>query len=426
MIEKIAPQGLEDLYGYEYELKEEIINRIKGIFRLYGYHPIITPTLEYYSLYSNIENPLSTIDMFKLIDKDGRILVLRPDSTIPVARIVVSNYRSNFKHQKFFYISNIFRLNTLEGEKREFLQGGIEFIGNNKPDCDGEVISIAIKSLLGCGIRDFHIDLGHVGFIEGLINEMDFEQYQKNKIYKMIESKNYYDLKALLREIDLDKVHMEALLKIPKLYGNPEKVILNGKQLTLNKSMEEALNNLENVYSILKDYGFEKYVNFDLGFTKKLGYYTGMIFKGYVNPLGREIITGGRYDNLIKGFGGNIPACGFGININRLVEVIDLFKDNRSIGSCTDYLVLYKDVFRGKAIYLSERLRERGFVVESDSYNSSIKEYLQQKTKNIKEIIEIDDEYVKIVNINRNDIKRISISQFLERLDGDNFIVPIH
>ena len=424
----IFPEGVEDLHSEEYEFKEEIIADVKKIFRGFGYRQIVTPSFEYYDLYNGIDGLLSKESMFKLIDNNGKILVLRPDATIPVARMAAINYKNNDEILKFSYVTNIFRTNKSgKGDKREFVQGGIEYFGNPRPDCDAEVIAIGIKSLLECGFKDFHIDLGQVEFLNGLIDEVNLNKFEKLQLHKLIENKNYGDLREFLESTDISSSLKEKFCRIPKLYGKPEKVLMRARELVLNEKMKKALDNLEDVYNILKSYEFEKYVIFDLGFTREQGYYTNIIFKGYVNNFGEVVLSGGRYDNLTKQFGVNKPACGFGLNINKLIEVMEMYDIKREIDCFTDYLVLYKEEMRNKAIKLSQNLRDRGFIVESDSYDENIKLHIKNSTfRNTKEIIEVGEESIKIIDVYKNQIKKYSINQFYKTLDCSEMIVSIH
>ncbi|MDK2919665.1 MAG: phosphoribosyltransferase regulatory subunit [Candidatus Petromonas sp.] len=424
----LFPEGVEDLHSEEYEFKEEIINCIKKIFKSFGYRQIVTPSFEYYDLYSGIEGTLSKDKMFKLIDNNGRILVLRPDATIPVARMAATNYKSCKDYLKFSYVTNIFRLNnTQQGDKREFIQAGIEHLGNDKPDCDAEVIAVGIKSLLECGFQDFHIDLGQIKFLNSLIEETKLNKFEKIKLHNLIENKNYGDLKEFLAKADISPRLQDIFNKVPKLYGKPEKVLMKARSLVINDEMGKALDNLEHVYNILKDYGYGKYIIFDLGFTEEMNYYTGVIFKGYVNNFGEVVLSGGRYDDLTKQFGAQKPACGFGLNIDKLIEVMSMYDVKKEIDCYTDYLVLYRENAREKAIKICQDLRERGFIVESDSYNGDASFYIKNSTfRNIKEIIEVNGENVKSTNVLKNQINRYNIKQFYKVLDNKEILVSIH
>lgn len=427
LYEDLFPEGLEDLHSEKYEFKEEIISQIKGIFRSFGYRQIVTPTLEYYDLYSNNYGNLSKDKMFKLIDTNGKILVLRPDATIPVARMAAT-YRFTNDYLKFSYVTNIFRLNKSQnGNKREFIQGGIEYLGNSTPECDAEIIAIGIKALLECGLNDFHIDLGQVEFLNRLMEEVKINKFQKTRLYQLIENKNYGDLGEFLDNLDISNEIKNILSIVPRLYGNPEEVLAKARKLVLNKKMEDALCNLENVYSILSYYGYDKYILFDLGFAKEIDYYTGVIFKGYVSNFGEVVLSGGRYDNLTRQFGTSKPACGLGINIDKLVEVIGMYGIKREIDCYTDYLILFKESFREVAIKLSENLRSKGFVVESNSYDGKAINQIKNLTfRNVREIIEIEDNSLKITNMLKNCVNKYSINQFYKLIENEEIVVSIH
>ncbi len=421
-------EGVEDLHGEEYDYKEDKISNIKKIFKSYGYRQIVTPSFEYYDLYTKIEGSLEKEKMFKLIDERGRILVLRPDATIPVARMAATNYKSDNEYLKLSYITNIFRLDRVsQGRKKEFIQGGIEYFGNSNPDCDAEVIAIGIKALLECGFSDFHIDLGQVEFLNSLLDQIELDTFERQRLNKLIENKNYGELDQFLNELGIDKELANTIRAIPRLYGKPEKILLSARSILKNKGMEKSLNNLEKVYSILKDYGYHKYILFDLGFAKELNYYTGVVFKGYVKNYGEVILSGGRYDNLTKQFGTHKPACGLGINIDKLVEVMKMYDMSGKVECYSDYLVLYREESRSTAIKLSEDLRKRGYVVEMDLCDKDIRPYIEKSNfRNIKEILEVDSHSIKSINLYQNETQKHSITGFYRLLDAKENIFSIH
>jgi ATP phosphoribosyltransferase regulatory subunit len=428
LYDDLFPEGLEDIHSEEYEFKEEIISQIKEIFKSFGYRQILTPTLEYYDLYSKNYGTLSKDKMFKLIDTNGKILVLRPDATIPVARMVATNYKITKDYIKFSYVTNIFRLNKSQnGNRREFIQGGIEYLGNSSPECDGEIIAIGIKALLKCGLKDFHIDIGQVEFLSSIMDKVEISKFQKNMLYQLIENKNYGDLDEFLNKLDISKDIKNVFKIIPRLYGKPNEVLNKARKLVLNEKMEKALNKLEEVYSILKEYRYDEYILFDLGMSKKIDYYTGIIFKGYISNFGEAVLSGGRYDNLTKQFGTSKPACGLGINIDKLAEVIGMYGIKRKSDCYTDYLVLYKEDFREKAIKLSEELRSKGFIVESNSYDGDGINQIKNLTfRNAKEIIEIENDFLKVTNMIKNCVNKFSVNQFLKLIDNQEIVASIH
>lgn len=417
----LSPEGVEDLHSVEYEFKDRTEINLKRIFKSFGYKQIATPTLEYYDLYNGIGGSTDKDKMFKLVDNNGKILVLRPDATVPVARMAALNYKKGKSYLKLSYIASIFRLNSnQQGDKREFVQGGIEYFGNDKPDCDAEVIAVGIKSLLECRLKNFHIDLGQIEFLNGLIEETKLNKEEKNKLYNLIENKNYGELKEFLESVNLPSGIRKIFNKIPKLYGRPEKVLAKAKGIVVNRKMEKALNNLEVVYNILKDYGYDEYILLDLGFTKEMNYYTGVMFKGYVSDFGEVLLSGGRYDKLTEEFGLSKPACGLGLNIDKLIEAMEKYNLNKDVECSTDYLILYREDLRETAINISQQLRNKGLFIESNLYDGDIERYLEGiELENYKKIIEVSKESIKIKGLGTNEINKYNHEDIYELIKED-------
>lgn len=424
----LIPDGVKDTYYKEYEVKENIISRIKNVFKSFGYKQISTPGFEYYDLFAGTEGTIDKDEMFKFIDGNGRILVLRPDMTVPIARMAAVNFRKCEEQLRFSYVSNVFRNSCDRGySKKEFTQAGIEHFGSSKSDSDAEAIAVGIKSLIGCGIKDIRIDMGNVGFFRGLKKEYEIPEKEWTRIQKLIENKNYDELSILLDKLNLPTGFKKNLLDIPFLYGKPEYVIQKAKKLIQNDEMEKSLNNLEMIYKILKDYGYDDYVYFDLGLLNHLQYYTGAIFKGYINNYGREIISGGRYDNLTKQYGRIIPAVGFGLNIDELMEVINMNSENLTSEYDGDYLILYTEKTRHEALTLASRLRDYDFIVVTDYYLESFKtpEFMTRE-KNFREIIYIDNEHLEIRNVDNNAAYKCTMEKFIDHIHSDVILSSIH
>ncbi|KXG77214.1 ATP phosphoribosyltransferase regulatory subunit [Thermotalea metallivorans] len=421
------PEGVADIHCNAYVAKESVMGRIKSIFRSFGYRQISTPTFEYYDSFSMVEGGMNKDEMFKLIDPSGKILVLRPDMTIPIAR-VAARCQKNGGYQKYSYVSNVFRMNDEQnGMRREFTQGGIEYLGNEKADADGEVIVLAVKILEECDIANFQIDLGHAGFYQGLMDEFNLSKKEGEQIRLLIENKNFAELAHQLKTFHICDALREAVLQMPYLYGKPEKVMDAAKTYVQNARMEKSLQNLERVYCILKDYGYEKYISIDLGMIGHMDYYTGVIFKGYIMNYGKAILRGGRYDQLTKYYGCSMPATGFGINIDALMEVLEMYNMKKAPSCYTDYLVLYKDANRVKALRLASELREQGFIVECDVVENDLKRHIGNASyRDIKEIIEVREDALKIINLRNNEIYGSTVPEFFKNLGMGEAYISIH
>lgn len=421
------PEGVEDTHSNQYEIKENVTNKIKSLFKSFGYRQILTPSFEYYDLFSRLKGAIDKDEMFKIIDGMGKILVLRPDVTIPIARMAATSYKNYRGYLKFCYATSIFRINNEQnGQKREFIQAGAEYLGNSNPDSDAEVISLGIEALKKCRINNFKFDLGQIGFFKGFVKELRISEDEEELITKLIENKSFTELNEFLKDLNVSERQKEIINKMPYLYGKPEDVIKAAEELILNEDMMNALNNIKSVCSILDDYGYKECIAVDLGLINHLHYYTGIIFKGYVNNHGKEVISGGRYDNLTKEYGYYMPATGFGLNIDELMEVIDPGSLGGDEVCYTDYLILYSDEWRKKALTLAKELRERGYIVECDIAGDIESHMKNAEQRNVKKAILITEESISLVYINSGEIEKMLPLQFLKSLDSMETSSPIH
>lgn len=396
---KFIPEGVEDVNAVEYEKKEWVQTKAKEIFRSFGYHQILTPTFEYYDLFSEIESAINLDEMYKLIDRNGKILVLRPDATIPVARMAATKYGAMDGSLKFMYFTSVYRSADFRaGGKREFTQAGIEYFGNVEPDADAEVIATAIKSLENLNFTNIHIDIGQAEYFKGLMSELDISEQDKNKIRVLIENKNLADLNNIVDTLPITEACKKLLTRMPFLYGEIDEVIEKAKTLAINDTMKKALDNLCDIYEIIKDYGYQDYVFADLGLINHLDYYSGMIFKGYVNNFGSPVLSGGRYDDLLRQFGKEIAATGFGMNIDQILQAASQCNILTSYKTEKDYLILYGQDQRKSAVDKSNALRNEGFVVEMQKTQMPMDE-IKQKYQ--------DADYRKVMVFTSNSIETI-------------------
>ncbi|MGI6108676.1 MAG: ATP phosphoribosyltransferase regulatory subunit [Eubacteriaceae bacterium] len=322
MLANYTIDGFENIQYQGFGRLKFIENKLSGLYADFGYCQVNTPTFETYDFYAN-EDSINSDDLFKLVSSTGKVLALKPDATLPIARMAAINHHDPEEIVKFSYLTNIYRdFSAPEIQKKETTQTGIEYFGNSAPECDGEVIALAIMSLRLAGVEDIHIDLGHVGFINEMLRELNLEPEQQNRLFRYIENKNLGDIQEFLKKTDIPENYKKIIRTLPRLYGEPERIFRKMRELSVNPEMLEAVDNLTAVYSHLEDLGLAHYVQFDLGFTNNMNYYSGMIFKGYIESYGEPVISGGRYDTMSARFGIDRPACGFGIDLLRLMDYL--------------------------------------------------------------------------------------------------------
>jgi ATP phosphoribosyltransferase regulatory subunit len=309
------PIGLRDILPEEAGRLSVTKKKLQKIFELCGYREVNTPIFEYYDLLSSESSELIKREMFKLFDKDGRVLALRPEMTTPIARMVAQRMKDAAFPLRLSYVQNVFRDEpTQRGQQREFWQAGVELIGSSEPQADAEMIILLIESLLSVGLRDFQINIGQVDYIKACLDDESVDEKIKPMIADAILNGNFVELFNITGVID-DKIARDSIRAIPTLHGESVDEVRINKSETRKKA---ALDGLKTVVSLIEKQGYRDYVVADLGIVRNFNYYSGIIFEGYAGNLGFPICGGGRYDYLLGEFGYDQPATGFQIGIERL------------------------------------------------------------------------------------------------------------
>ena len=407
-------------FGGKLAFKEQLIMGIRKIFRSYGYRAVNVPMLEYME---SIENQSSKL---KLVNPQGEIMELRSDATIPVSRMVAANYKDIDYPIRLSYETEIFRIGDKSMEFEDFIQVGIESFNIASPQADAEVISLGMKVLRQCGIEDLHFDIGHASFVSTVMEKAGISAQDIPLVTEFINQKNRSELAAYLAEKDEKNQYLSILSEIPALYGKPETVLLKVRELTQDNDLLGILENLEIIWSILQMYGYSRNVTFDLGFTNTQDYYTGVIFKGYVNNYGKPLIGGGRYDRLTERFGASKPACGFGMNMNNLMEVLNMYEMMEMAELYVDYLVLYDNGKEGNGIKLSEELRTNGYIVESEKISNLTKQLEGADFRNTRFIVKVEGDSLTLIDVKKDKLTRTSQGSLLASIRRTERVVSIH
>jgi len=384
------PEGVQDYLPEECFNKRDIEESIRNIFFLSGYEEIETPSFEYFDVFNGSSINIEQEKMFKIVEAGSRILVMRPDLTMPIARITATKLNESLLPLRLSYISNVYRYEELQIDKqREIAQAGVELLGVAQPEADAEVISMAIQIFIKLGLSDFQIDIGQVEFFKGLIEESKIEPEISEELRILIDQKNLLALRAFLENVNIPDRLKHIFLGLPQLYGGVE-ILEEAMKLTQNPRCIKAVENINQVYNILKAYGLEKYISFDLGMVQSLNYYTGIIFRGITSNIGFPLCGGGRYDSLLSEFGYDIPATGFAIGIKRLLISLEKQKKLKKIPPI-DILVIIDGNYE-KGYQTIQALREKGKRVEMFlQADKNTDPLTYAKDKGIIEVIKIDN-----------------------------------
>ncbi|WP_332629923.1 ATP phosphoribosyltransferase regulatory subunit [Halalkalibacter flavus] len=317
MFEK--PLGMRDTLPEMYEMKKQVRQQLETEMSGWGYQMIETPTLEYYETVG-LASAILDQQLFKLLDQQGNTLVLRPDMTAPIARLVASSMKGEAYPLRLSYQSTVFRAQQHEaGKPAEFEQVGVELIGDGTVSADGEVIALMASALKRAGLSHFKIAIGHVGYVNALLEDIVGER--ADELRRFLYEKNYVGFREHVKSLPISSIDKGRLLGLLKLRGG-KGTVEEAAKLVSNEEGSKALAELTELWQVLESYGIEQYVKLDLNLVLHMSYYTGAVFEGYGSNLGVPLCSGGRYDELLGKFERPGQATGFGVRLDLLVEAL--------------------------------------------------------------------------------------------------------
>ncbi|MCD9025202.1 ATP phosphoribosyltransferase regulatory subunit [Cohnella silvisoli] len=359
------PTGVKDYLPHAVTKLRRIERSVLECMRLWGYEQIMTPTIEYYDTVG-AASATSDRKLFKLLNQRGTTIVLRPDMTTPIARVVGSLLKDEPFPIRLSYHGNVFRAFEEEGGREaEFYQTGVELVGDSSPEADAEVIALAIASLKAAGVPSFKIAMGHVGFLNGLFEEtLPGLTSEQEALKACLLQRDHVGYRDFIRKLSLDANWQRELEGILRLRGG-EEVCAQALELSANAGAQAAIKHLCAVWDVLAAYGIQEHVLIDLTMIGDFSYYTGMTFEGYASHLGFPVCSGGRYDNLLAQFGRPAHATGFALKTTRILEVVEEVADERD-----RVLVVYDPSQRRSALADADRRRALGQAVVTEVFSS--------------------------------------------------------
>ncbi len=313
-----TPEGTRDRLFAECMERRQVQRALTELFSRRGYAEVITPEVEYYDLFIQSGNPFPQETMLKIIDRSGKIMVMRPDSTAPIARVAATKLKGLPLPQRLYYVQTVFRSgNAHEGGSSEIAQCGVELIGAAGKKADLEMIAMAVDALRSCGIGKFYIEIGHAGLFRTLAGQMKMPEEELERMRGFVEGKNYAALDDLLEPYG-EQQGCRALRRLPYLFGGVE-VLDKAETLA---GLCPGLGYLRELYEELEAAGYGEFVRFDLGLVHQIDYYTGVVFRGYAEGVGAPVLSGGRYDRLVERFGREAEATGFAVDVDAVGSCI--------------------------------------------------------------------------------------------------------
>lgn len=355
-----TPEGVRDIYNRECARKLILQENLHRLLKTYGYHGIETPTFEFFDIFSREIGTTPSKDLYKFFDREGNTLVLRPDITPSIARCAAKYYGDETFPVRLCYMGNTFINNSsYQGRLKESTQLGAELIGDNSVAADAEILALVVNALKVAGLKEFQIGVGHVDFFRGLVNAADLQEETEQELMELIFNKNFFGVEELLDSLHLSKELKELFAMLGNICMSQE-MILRAKELSSGfPVILHALERLEELASVLKCYGVEKYISIELGMLSSYHYYTGIIFAGYTFGSGEPIVKGGRYDQLLNYFGKDAPSIGFAVVIDQLMAALSRQKIKIPVND-NGILIVYQREKQKDAIREAEIQRGQG------------------------------------------------------------------
>jgi ATP phosphoribosyltransferase regulatory subunit len=351
MFEK--PLGMRDTLPELYEKKYRIRSLMEDVIKQWGYSFIETPTLEYEETVGAASAILDQ-QLFKLLDREGHTLVLRPDMTAPIARVAASKLLNENLPLRIAYSANVFRAQQREGGRpAEFEQIGIELINDETVSSDGEAIALMVSALKETGLKDFQLSVGHVAFVQELFLQILGTEDRADALRRFLYEKNYVGYRQHVNTLALSSIDKQRLLGLLELRGGDE-VIGKALDLVENERGKAAILQLKELADVIKDYGEQEKVKFDLTLLSHMSYYTGILFEVYAGKVGFPIGNGGRY-GLLEKFGKKASATGFAVRLDRLIEALGNIEQKVPV-----QLVVFSQERRKEAFELAKKLHQEG------------------------------------------------------------------
>jgi ATP phosphoribosyltransferase regulatory subunit len=311
--------GTRDILPPESTRLLDVQARILERFRLHGFREVITPALEYSEV---VEEPKLRDASFKLFDPDNQMLLLRPEMTTPIARLVAQRLRNVPTPHKLSYGLPVYRRTGVgRGQSAEFHQAGVEVVGSRSPGEDAGAIALLIETLESVGLRapqDFVLVLGQTAFYEGYLRQVAPEA--ASELLAALAAKDLVRVDEVSPDIPDEAA---GVREIPRLVGPAtDASVMQRAERYAEGEAAVALENLREILAHLDAGGHLDSVMLDLGLIGRHNYYTGAVYEVYASGLGFTVANGGRYDNLLRRFGEPLPATGFAISLERLMSVL--------------------------------------------------------------------------------------------------------
>jgi len=325
---------------------EKAIFALRSLYRKYGYKQYKMSKFEEYDLYAKNKEFLVSDSVITFTDFGGKLMALKPDVTLSI----IKNSQEDAL-TKVYYNENVYRISEGSHTFKEIMQTGLECIGDIDAYNICEVVMLGAESLAAID-ENYVLDISHMGLISQILTETTEDGLLQKKLIKCLGEKNLHEIKSLCSEASADSKGLELLASV---YGNGDKVIQALKDAPLSPDAMKSVAELECINNFLKENSLDKKVNFDFSIAGNMKYYSGVVFKGYINGISASVLSGGQYSKLLSRMGKKADAIGFAVYLDMLermntqskkydVDTVLIYDEGADVSALSKNIKLLTDI----------------------------------------------------------------------------------
>ncbi len=335
--------------------QERLVLTLRKLYEGYGYTRFPMRRFEEYALYLENKSFLASESVLSFTNANGKLMALKPDVTLSIVKRARAGAEGV---EKLYYKESVYRVSPTDHEFNEIEQIGVEYLGDIDLYGVCEVLSLAVRSLKLIGVP-YILDVSHMGFAGGLMSGAGLAPDQRKRVFTLIGQKNAHELKALLKKWRVAPLYADRIALLPELAGEVSGTLRRAADIAVGTEMKQAVSELSDLYAALKALGLAEQIRLDFSMLNDLDYYNGLVFQGYAEGAPRVVLSGGRYDHLMRKFGKAGGGLGFALYLDELARVLA-----RPVEDDADVLALYKAEDDAAAVLGAvERLRNKGLRV---------------------------------------------------------------
>lgn len=311
--------------------EERSVFALRDLYEKFGYTQFKMSKFEEYDLYVRNKDFLVSDNIITFTDTNGKLMALKPDVTLSI----IKNSRDG-ETRKLYYTENVYRISKSTDSFKEIMQVGLECIGSVDNYCLYEVLMLAAESLRVIS-EDFVLDISNMAIVSEMIKALGISADAEKEILKCMGEKNSHQIRKICEENDCDTIISAKLCELAAVYGTSSQVMEKVKSLA-GEYAKDAVCQLENLVTLLENSGYGNKIHIDFSVVNHMGYYNGIVFRGFIKNIPDGILSGGQYDKLMKKMNKKSKAVGFAVypdSLSRFMETEAEFD--------IDTVILYDD-----------------------------------------------------------------------------------